>query len=823
MVDRRTGAGGKPYGIGFAVGLPDEWNGRLLMQGGGGLNGTVAPPVGPAAAGDVPALLRGFAVVSTDTGHQSTAAFDGSFFQDQQASLDFAFVAVGRVARLAKEIVAARYGRPPDRSYYTGCSTGGREGLVMAQRYPTYFDGIVAGAPAMRTGHSNLALRWNAVTLNQVAPRDDAGRPIPKQAFSDDERELVADALLAACDAKDGLADGMIFDTRGCAFDPTALACGEGKSEGCLSPAKAAAIARAFSGPKDTRGRQVYPGFPYDTGIGATGFIPGILAGGGPPGPPVLALEQDVDREARAADENAQALLTDAASWTNLSTFSGRGGRLLLYHGVSDPWFSAHDTLGWYERLGPANGGADAVRSWSRYFPVPGMGHCGGGPTALDQFDLLGAVVDWVEKGKAPDAVVATGKAFPGRSRPLCPDPLHAHYKGTGGTESAASFECRVSEPPPVPASVPTRVASPNDTLVSTEIAPDRKVTFRLYAPKAAEVRLRGDWMEGPGTEALKRDQQGVWSATVGPLAPDLHNYWFVVDEVKTVDPRNPLVKQGIGSVDNLIFVSGKEAALLEARPVPHGEVRIAWYPSTTLGVERRLHVYTPPGYERGKDRYPVLYLLHGGGDEDSGWSTIGRAGFILDNLLAEGKALPMLVVMPNGSLPRPANLPAVAPGTTPSPEVAAALAASPARFTSELMKDVLPFVERTWRARPEARSRAIAGLSMGGGQTQRVVTAHPDAIGWVAVWSAGVRPGDTEAFERDAAAFLGAPQKVNRSIRLLSLRAGEKDFALPGTRNLSEVLKRHGIEHTLEVNGGGHTWLNWRLYLAELLPKLFR
>ena len=269
----------------------------------------------------------------------------------------------------------------------------------------------------------------------------------------------------------------------------------------------------------------------------------------------------------------------------------------------------------------------------------------------------------------------------------------------------------RFASAPPAPAApAPPRVTTPNDALVSTEIAADRKVTFRIWAPRADEVTLRGDWMEGSSTEALVKDDQGVWSTSVGPLVPDLYSYSFVVDGVKTIDPKNAVVKPGIDSVDNMVMVPGREAAFLEARPVPHGEIRIAWYPSTTLGRERRLHVYTPPGYDASRDRYPVLYLLHGGGDEDSGWSTIGRAGFILDNLLAEKKALPMLIVMPNGSLPRPANLPPLVPGASPSPEVAAALAASQARFTSELMKDVVPFVEKTCRVRPEARSRALAG-----------------------------------------------------------------------------------------------------------------
>ena len=337
-------------------------------------------------------------------------------------------------------------------------------------------------------------------------------------------------------------------------------------------------------------------------------------------------------------------------------------------------------------------------------------------------------------------------------------------------------------------------------------------------------MRLRGDWMEGSSTELLVKDDQGVWSASVGPLAPDFYSYSFVVDGVKTVDPKNAAIKQGIGSVDNMLMVPGPEAAFLEARPVPHGEIRIAWYPSTTLGGERRLHVYTPPGYDASGDRYPVLYLLHGGGDEDSGWSTIGRAGFILDNLLAEKKALPMLIVMPNGSLPRPANLPPLVPGTTPSPEVAAALAASQARFTSELMKDVVPFVEKTYRVRPDARSRAIAGLSMGGGQTQRVLVGPSRRIrlgrhlerGRASRGHRGLREGRGRVPGR-----AGEGQRVDPPP--LDPRRATRTSPCRGAATSSELLTKHKIEHELQVNGGGHTWINWRLYLSELLPRLFR
>jgi feruloyl esterase len=441
-LDRRTGADGRSYGIGFALALPVNWNGRLLFQGGGGLNGTVAPPLGRTGESDA-ALARGFAVVTTDTGH-SGQVFDATFMGEQQASLDFAYQAVGRVAVLAKQVLALHHGKPAVHAYFMGCSTGGREGMLMAQRHPTLFDGIVVGAPAMRTHFSGIGDEWVATMLNRVAPLDAGGKPDSRRAFSDADRKAVIDGLLAACDSRDGLGDGIVSDPVGCRFDPAALRCAGEKADGCLSAAQVEALVKAFAGPRDSKGRQVYPGFPFDTGIVATQGIPGLLAGSmNPVGAPFTATEMDVDARAERAAADPMMQLTSTSSWTQLITFSSRGGKLLFYHGVSDPWFSALDTVDYYERMARANGGAAAVSTWSRLFLVPGMGHCGGGPATLDTFDMLGAIVDWVEKREAPQAIRATGRSWPGRSRPLCPHPLHAHYKGTGDTEQAASFECR--------------------------------------------------------------------------------------------------------------------------------------------------------------------------------------------------------------------------------------------------------------------------------------------------------------------------------------------------------------------------------------------
>jgi feruloyl esterase len=443
VIDRRTGVpAGTVYGIGFAIALPEEWNGRFLMQGGGGQNGSVANPQGTSAAGDRSALARGFAVVSTDTGHTGSGGFDGTFQQDQQASLDFAYSAIGRVAELARRIIARHYGKAPDKSYFAGCSTGGREAMLMAQRYPLLFDGVIAGAPAMRTSYSGIGDRWVATTLNEVAPKNAQGQPVTRDALTETQKQAVIDGIVAACDAGDGLADRLIFNVNACRFDPKTLVCSGAATDRCLSPQQAATLEKAFAGPKDSKGRQVYPGFAWDTGLASTQGLPGLLHGGQVIGGAASSVGMDVDAAVERVQNDPGEPLSTTARWTNLNTFSGRGGKLLFWHGVSDPWFSALDTVDYYNRMAQANGGADRVRDWSRLFLVPGAGHCGGGQT-LDRFDALDAMVKWVEQGVAPASLTATGAAFPGRSRPLCAYPLHAHYKGQGNPEDASSFECR--------------------------------------------------------------------------------------------------------------------------------------------------------------------------------------------------------------------------------------------------------------------------------------------------------------------------------------------------------------------------------------------
>jgi enterochelin esterase-like enzyme len=389
------------------------------------------------------------------------------------------------------------------------------------------------------------------------------------------------------------------------------------------------------------------------------------------------------------------------------------------------------------------------------------------------------------------------------------------------GSQSAAEPQPPARVAPPRPqAAFPRREPTPNDTLKSTEVAADHMVTFRIYAPKADEVSVSGDFGSGG---KLTKDERGVWSVTVGPLTPDFYSYSFIVDGVRTVDPKNAMIKQGISSLDSMFLVPGNEADFESTKDVPHGEIRSAWYRSGTLDSLRRMHVYTPPGYEGGTEKYPVLYLLHGGGDEDSGWSTIGRAGFILDNLLAEKKAVPIIVVMPNGSLPRPTNMPRFTPGTAPTPEARAAMEAGQNRFTNELLKEIVPFAEQHYRVRTGPENRAIAGLSMGGGQTLRVTTTKPGEFAYVAVWSAGLFGGNAEEYQKRNESFFKAADQVNKSVKLFSICVGDKDFAFNGSKALAALLEKHGIKHELHVSGGGHTWINWRHYLNELAPRLFR
>lgn len=438
MINERKGAGGKTYGIGFAIALPDDWNGRFLLQGGGGLNGSVGLPTGPVASGDKPALARGFAVITSDSGHKG-AGFDSSFMSDQRAGLDFAETAILTVGTLGKKITANYYGKPISHSYMTGCSTGGREGMLASQRYPELFDGIIVGAPAMRTGDSNLGVEYTQVLFNQAAPKGADGKPIAAQVLDTAARETIIDGILGQCDALDGLKDGMIENVAQCRFDPKKIACKPGQTANCISDGQVRALELGLAGPKDKAGYPIYVKMAADTGIGATpmGYLP--TGGPGPFGPPSTAIEIDLDARVNAIRNDPVQRLTDTNYWTNLNTYLDRGGKIIFYHGVSDFWFSPFATSDYYDRAAKTNG--KAFTDASRLYMVPGMLHCAGG-NAFDQFDLLSSLVDWVEADKAPEAIVAKRRAPSAETRPLCPFPAHAGYNG-GDATKAESFSCK--------------------------------------------------------------------------------------------------------------------------------------------------------------------------------------------------------------------------------------------------------------------------------------------------------------------------------------------------------------------------------------------
>ena len=436
--EHRTGIDGVEYAIRFAINMPGEWNGRFLFQGGGGLNGAVREPTGNTAAGARSALARGFAVASTDSGH-SGGGFDSSFMADQQALLNFQFDANAKTTEVARPIVEAYYGSQPHHSYFAGCSTGGREGMIMAQRHPFLFDGIVSGAPAMRTTISNLALRWISNQYVDIADTD------PRNPFTGDAHELIMGELTNSCDALDGNADGLIFNRSSCEFDPRALACSRRGNRQCLADDKADALFRAMSGPVNAAGQSVYVSYPWDSGIDDAQGLPGLLvAGGSPPiGPHGADIgQQDVDAEFLDAIAANEALGATGTTY-NVSTFIDRGGRHIYYHGEADPWFSSNDTVRYFETMGERNEAVAAIDEYARLYLVPGMAHCGGGEQTVDSFDLLTPIVEWVENGIAPGAVTATGRSMPGQSRPLCPFPTYAHFNG-GDSNAADNYSCRM-------------------------------------------------------------------------------------------------------------------------------------------------------------------------------------------------------------------------------------------------------------------------------------------------------------------------------------------------------------------------------------------
>jgi hypothetical protein len=479
MNERTSPADGKRYAIGFEMRLPQAWNGRLFYQANGGVDGSVVTATGSISAGPGLSnpLAQGFAVISSDAGHDG--AQNGSFGIDPEARLDYGYRAVALLTPMAKEVIRIAYGRGPDRSYIGGCSNGGRHTLVAAARLANEYDGFLVGDPGTVLPRAAIANLFGGKTYASLAtdPAD------PSTGFTLAERRLVSNAVLARCDALDGTVDGMVQDTKACqaAFDleRDVPSCRGARDGSCLSAAQKAGISQLFAGVKTSAGLPVYASFPYDAGLATADWAgwkfssPSTRDAGAiadifqtPPVAPAgfdgraFMLSANVD-DLLAKVQARDATYTEPSLWfmtpphaTDLSAVRTRGGKIMIFHGTSDPIFSSAHSVSFYEGLS-AGSGAD-TSSFARLYLVPGMNHCRGGPSA-DQFDMLTPLVAWVERGQPPGAVTASVRGIgnaaganvdvpatwsPSRTRPLCPYPSVARY-ASGDLESAASFVCR--------------------------------------------------------------------------------------------------------------------------------------------------------------------------------------------------------------------------------------------------------------------------------------------------------------------------------------------------------------------------------------------
>jgi feruloyl esterase len=479
MYQRVSAADGKSYAIKFEMRLPLNWNGRFFYQANGGIDGSVVTATGGVGGGGplTNPLQQGFAVISSDAGHAGSQG--PTFGYDPQARLDYGYQAVGKLTPMAKSVIQTAYGKGPDRSYIGGCSNGGRHTMVAAARYADQYDGFLVGDPGFRLPLAAIANMEGAQTYASLAtnPADIS------TGFTQAERQLVSNAVLAKCDALDGATDGLVQNTKACqaAFDlnrdvPTCTGARDGT---CLSAAQKSGIGKLFSGATTSNGTRFYSSFPYDAGLGTAGWAVWKFTNSLQLDPGAVGMIWEVPPEELATFNGANFALTGNidtmlakvaatnATFTesalsfmippnpaDLSTLRNRGAKMVVYHGTSDPIFSSDDTQNWYDQLAANNGGS--ADNFARLFRIPGMNHCSGGPTA-DQFDALTPLVNWVEKGQAPDRIVATarGAGNPGgvnadvpatwaanRSRPLCSYPQSARYNGSGSLEDAANFSC---------------------------------------------------------------------------------------------------------------------------------------------------------------------------------------------------------------------------------------------------------------------------------------------------------------------------------------------------------------------------------------------
>lgn len=366
----------------------------------------------------------------------------------------------------------------------------------------------------------------------------------------------------------------------------------------------------------------------------------------------------------------------------------------------------------------------------------------------------------------------------------------------------------------------------------SPEIHEDNTVTFRFLAPKADSVKLTGDFlptikiqtqfgaMDVPGPVHLTKGDNGVWSFTTQSLSPELYNYAFEVDGVKVTDPNNPFLIRDVASVTNIFIIGGGQADLYKVNDVPHGTVAKRWYDSPGLGMDRRITIYTPPGYESSNQKYPVLYLLHGAGGDEEAWSDLGRTAEIMDNLIAQGKAKPMIVVMPNANITQDA-----APGKGRDgfykPQFMAPGTMQGA-YEANFM-DIIKFTESNYRVIADKAHRAIAGLSMGGFHTLHISRYYPNTFDYAGLFSAAIMPGQNAAGMDVYENIDGTlKRQMDNGLKLYYIAIGKTDFLYKANKEFRDKLDKMGMEYEYHETEGGHIWRNWRVYLSDFAPKLF-
>lgn len=363
-----------------------------------------------------------------------------------------------------------------------------------------------------------------------------------------------------------------------------------------------------------------------------------------------------------------------------------------------------------------------------------------------------------------------------------------------------------------------------NNRIISPEILQDNSVIFRVKAPGAYSVQVVGTFSPGFKPTQMEKKDSGLFEVKIGPLASDMYEYRFILDSAAMLDPGNTSVTRDGSYVESRLLIPGDLGNLLATQNVPHGRVTAVWYNSPTLGTERRMFVYTPPGYEDGKSKYPVMYLLHGGGGDEDGWINRGRANYILDNLIASQQAVPMIIVITNGNpdaVAAPLDRPLAA-----NKELPGIGSMASQRFEKSLVSDVIPFVEKNFRVIADADHRAITGFSMGGYQTQNITNANPGMFKYIGVMSMGLfssfgnNPNPNYNKDQHIAqlkAIIAAKPK------LYWIGIGKDDFLYKTVTNLKNLYDEVGLKYEYRESEGSHTWKEWRLYLTELAPKFFK